>query len=101
MRWIKGLTTAVICLVVLFIGIFISVYNTEKVSIDLVFFSLPELNLSFWLVIMFIVGGVAGLLVNIVTVTTLRARLRAEKRRVSNANKELDKLRTNGLKEVV
>ena len=100
-RWIKGVSVGLICLLVLFIGVMFTINNTVLVSINLVFFTLPEASLSTWLVATFIMGGIFGMLVSVVTVLTLRARLRAEKRRVTNANKELDKLRTNGLTEAV
>ncbi|MCO4756902.1 MAG: LapA family protein [Oceanospirillaceae bacterium] len=75
-----------------------TINNTQLVTVDLVLLKLPEASLSLWLVATFIFGGVLGMAISIVSVLLLRTRLRAERRRVTNAQKELDQLRTAGLK---
>nr|WP_228050698.1 LapA family protein [Pontibacterium sinense] len=75
-----------------------TINNTQLVTVDLVLLKLPEASLSLWLVATFILGGVLGMAISVVSVLLLRTRLRAERRRVTNAQKELDQLRTAGLK---
>lgn len=98
MRWIKGAILGLLCLLFLFVGVMFTINNTEMVAVDLVLIKLPEASLSLWLVATFILGGILGMAISVVSVLLLRTRLRAERRRVSNAQKELDQLRTAGLK---
>lgn len=99
MRWIKGAILGLLCLFFMFVGIMFTINNTQLVSIDLVLVQLPEASLSLWLVATFILGGVLGMAISVISITLLRTRLRAERRRVSNAQRELDQLRTAGLKD--
>ncbi|MBE9396526.1 LapA family protein [Pontibacterium sp. N1Y112] len=98
MRWIKGAILGLLCLLFLFVGVMFTINNTQLVTVDLVLLKLPEASLSLWLVATFILGGVLGMAISVVSVLLLRTRLRAERRRVTNAQKELDQLRTAGLK---
>jgi putative membrane protein len=97
-RWIKGAILGLLCLLFLFVGVMFTINNTQLVTVDLVLLKLPEASLSLWLVATFILGGVLGMAISVVSVLLLRTRLRAERRRVTNAQKELDQLRTAGLK---
>ncbi len=101
MRWIKGAILGLLCIVFLFVGVMFTINNTQMVTVDLVLVQLPEASLSLWLVATFILGGVLGMAISVVSVLLLRTRLRAERRRVVNAQKELDQLRTAGLKDAV
>ncbi|MGB0466390.1 MAG: LapA family protein [Pontibacterium sp.] len=101
MRWIKGAILGLLCLCFLFVGIMFTINNTQLVSVDLVLVQLPEASLSLWLVATFILGGVLGMAISVFSVTLLRARLRAEQRRVVKTKKELDQLRTAGLKNAI
>ncbi|WP_370280142.1 LapA family protein [Pontibacterium sp.] len=98
MRWIKGAILGLLCLLFLFVGVMFTINNTQMVAVDLVLIKLPEASLSLWLVATFILGGILGMAISVVSILLLRTRLRAERRRVSNAQKELDQLRTAGLK---
>jgi len=97
-RLIKGAILGLLCLLFLFVGVMFTINNTQTVTVDLVLLQLPEASLSFWLVATFILGGLLGMAISVISVFLLRTRLRAERRRVSNAQKELDQLRTAGLK---
>lgn len=98
MRWIKGAILGLLCLLFLFVGVMFTINNTQLVTVDLVLIKLPEASLSLWLVATFILGGVLGMAISVVSVLLLRTRLRAERRRVTKAQKELDQLRTADLK---
>ncbi len=99
MSWLKTLLAAVIGLIILAVGILFTVHNTEPVAIDLVFVQLPEMTLSLWLIIAFLLGGVVGLLLSGVTILTLRTRLRSAQRKVSASRQEIEKLRAAALKD--
>ncbi|MBT00146.1 MAG: DUF1049 domain-containing protein [Oceanospirillaceae bacterium] len=99
MSWLKTLIAAVIGLFILVIGILFTVHNTEPVAIDLVFIQLPEMTLSLWLIIAFLLGGVSGVLISSMTILGLRTRLRAAQRKATASRQEVEKLRTTALKE--
>ena len=101
MRWIKTLLVGLLCLAVLLIGIMFTIHNTEKVTIDLVFFQLPEASLSLWLIATFVLGGFMGILLSVMSIVLLRTRLGSARRRVDNKQKELDQLRVSSLKDAV
>jgi putative membrane protein len=101
LRWIKTLLVGLLCLAVLLIGIMFTIHNTEKVTIDLVFFQLPEASLSLWLIATFVLGGFMGILLSVMSIILLRTRLGSARRRVDNKQKELDQLRVSSLKDAV
>lgn len=101
MRWIKTLLVGLLCLAVLLIGIMFTIHNTEKVTIDLVFFQLPEASLSLWLIATFVLGGFMGILLSVMSIILLRTRLGSARRRVDIKQKELDQLRVSSLKDAV
>ncbi|UTW02534.1 DUF1049 domain-containing protein [Amphritea atlantica] len=98
MRWLKTLLVLALCIIFLFCGWTFATLNTELVSINMFFFTLPEASLSIWLMASFVVGGVVGVLVSSLFVMVLKLKLKAAKRKISSADKELDQLRTASLK---
>ncbi|WP_428033124.1 lipopolysaccharide assembly protein LapA domain-containing protein [Amphritea sp.] len=98
MRWLKTLLVLVLCLVFLFCGWTFATLNTEIVSINMFFFTLPEASLSIWLMASFVAGGIAGVLVSSLFLMLLKLKLKAAKRKISSADRELDQLRTASLK---
>ena len=99
MNWLKNLITIVLGLIVIGVGILFTIHNTDRVSIDLVFFQLPEASLSLWLIATFVLGALCGILLSIVAILSLKTRLRSSQRKVMAFRKELDQLRTAGLKD--
>ncbi|WP_299178198.1 LapA family protein [uncultured Neptuniibacter sp.] len=99
MRFLKTLIVGLLCLTVLLIGIMFTIHNTEKVAIDLVFFQLPEASLSVWLIATFVLGGILGVALSIMTVLMLRTRLGSARRKIASTQKELDQLRVANLKD--
>ncbi|MDO6562764.1 LapA family protein [Amphritea sp. 1_MG-2023] len=98
MGLLKILLVLALCIVFLFCGWTFATLNTELVSINLFFFTLPEASLSLWLMASFVVGGIAGVVVSSLFVMILKLKLQAAKRKISSADKELDQLRTAALK---
>lgn len=101
MRFLKTLIVGLLCLAVLLIGIMFTIHNTDKVTIDLVFFQLPEASLSVWLIATFVLGGFFGVLLSVMTVLMLRTRLGSARRKIASTQKELDQLRVASLKDAV
>ncbi|MEM5528342.1 LapA family protein [Gammaproteobacteria bacterium AS21] len=89
MRWLKLLLLLVLCLIILFAGIMFTVYNTQKVSIDLVLVQLPQASLSLWLIAFFVAGGVLGTILSTIVIVSLKAKLSLSRRKVDAINKEL------------
>ncbi|MBR9827601.1 MAG: LapA family protein [Oceanospirillales bacterium] len=101
MNWLKKLIFTLLALMVIGIGILFTIHNTEPVTIDLVFLTLPEASLSLWLIAVFVLGGICGMLLSSMTLLALKARLRNARRQEQSSRKELDKLRTAGLKDTL
>lgn len=99
MNWLKNLITILLALVIIGVGILFTIHNTDQVAIDLVFFQLPEASLSLWLIAAFVVGAVCGIALSVVSILSLKTRLRSSQRKVVAFRKELDQLRTAGLKD--
>ncbi|MCV6611604.1 MAG: LapA family protein [Amphritea sp.] len=101
MRFVKTLLVLILGIAFLYCGWTFAVLNTELVSINLFFFTLPEASLSVWLMAAFVVGGIAGVLISGLALMTLKLRLQNARRKINAANKELDQLRTGSLKNSV
>lgn len=98
MNWLKTLLATVIGLLVIVVGILFTVHNTQMVSIDLVFFQLPEATLSLWLILAFVCGGLCGVLLSTLTILALRTRLGRARRQVTTSREEIERLRTSAAK---
>lgn len=99
MSWLKNLITIVLGLIVIGIGILFTIHNTDQVAIDLVFFQLPEASLSLWLIAAFVLGALSGVMISLLAIMSLKTRLHSSRRKVVAFRKELDQLRTAGLKD--
>ncbi|MYL23891.1 lipopolysaccharide assembly protein LapA domain-containing protein [Vreelandella massiliensis] len=100
MRWIKGLILAIILLVVLLVGILFAVNNQQTIGLNLIWVELPPVSLSVWLLASLAVGVIVGMLAMLGVYTRLKAGLVREKRHNKQQQKELDRLRTQELKEL-
>ncbi len=99
MRFLKVIILFILSVVILVVGIMFTIHNTEKVSIDLVFLTLPEASLSLWLIAAFVLGGLLGFMLSSIAVLSLKARLMGSRRKINATSKELDQLRTASLKD--
>lgn len=98
MRFLKTLLVLILGIGFLYCGWTFAILNTELVTIDLFFIKLPEASLSVWLMAVFVLGGLSGVIISSLALMTLRLRLQNARRKISAANKELDQLRTVSLK---
>ena len=92
MRTIKLILTLVIGLAVLLIGVLFTIHNTDKVSIDLIWFKLPEASLSLWLIGFFVAGTLMGIILTSTRSLLLRARLSALHRKQRQAEEKLRRI---------
>lgn len=100
MRWIKGLILAIILLVVLLIGILFAVNNQQTIGLNLIWFELPPVSLSVWLLAALATGVIMGMLAMLGVYTRLKANLARTRRQTKQQQKELDRLRTQEFKEL-
>ena len=100
MRWIKGLILAVILLVVMLVGILFAVNNQQAIALNLIWAELPAVSLTVWLLATLAVGVIVGMLAMLGVYVRLKARLARSERHNKQQRKELDRLRTQGLKEL-
>ncbi|MDR5898582.1 LapA family protein [Halomonas vilamensis] len=100
MRWIKGLILAVILLVVLLVGILFAVNNQQTIGLNLIWIELPPVSLSVWLLASLASGVIVGMLAMLGVYARLKARLARAQRHSKQQQKELDRLRTQELKEL-
>ncbi|WP_136680128.1 LapA family protein [Neptunomonas sp. XY-337] len=99
MRWLKTLIVLLLSVVILMVGIMFTIHNTDKVAIDLVFITLPEMSLSLWLIAAFVLGGFLGFMLSSVAIVALKTRLMGARRRAAANSRELDQLRNAALKD--
>lgn len=98
MRLIIRFIMIAITLLVVCFGVFFAIQNTEQVSLDLLVVQLPEMRIAFWVLVAFALGGIVGMLVSSIAIVKLRGDLVLQRRKQDRSAKELDKLRTAGLK---
>lgn len=98
MRLIIRIAMIIITLLVLCFGVLFAVQNNTMAPLDLLIFQLSEQRVALWVLLAFALGGAAGILVSSVAIIKLRGDLVLLRRKQDRSNKELDKLRTAGIK---
>ncbi|WP_415893516.1 lipopolysaccharide assembly protein LapA domain-containing protein [Neptuniibacter sp. PT8_73] len=101
MRLIKKLIFAVLAILAILTGLMFVINNPEQVSINLVFFQLPEFSLGVWMVSIFVLGALIGFALSTMFVLMLKTRLGSARRKIASTQKELDQLRVSSLKDAV
>jgi len=98
-RFIIKILVFLLCILILLIGLFFAINNTEKIALDFVFFNTFELSIGIWLVLSLAIGGIIGFSLNAVALVALKTRLRRARKKVEAADKELATLRTATVKD--
>lgn len=96
---IKVILAAVITILVMGLGWWISSENSQMVSPKLMGFQLPSWNLGVWLSIMLLIGGALGYLLSLLSYIRIRSHSLAMKRKLSRCEQEVAKLRTAALRD--
>ena len=92
MRTIKLILTLAVGLLVLLLGVLFTIHNTDKVSIDLIWFQLPEASLSLWLIGFFVAGTLLGMILTSIRSLMLSARLSSTNRKQRKTQEQLKRL---------
>lgn len=95
---LKVLLAAIIAILVMGLGWWISSENSQLVSPVLMGIQLPRLNLGAWLFIMLLIGGVFGYLFSLLSYLKLRSQSLSAQRKLSRCEQEVAKLRTAALR---
>jgi uncharacterized membrane protein YciS (DUF1049 family) len=96
---IKALVAAIIAILVMGLGWWISSENSQLVSPILMGIPLPSLNLGVWLFIMLLVGGVLGYLFSLFSYWKLKSQSASAQRKLTRCEQEVAKLRTAALRD--
>lgn len=96
---IKALLAAIVAILVMGLGWWISSENSQLVSPILMGIQLPSLNLGAWLFIMLLIGGVLGYLFSLLSYLKLRGQSLSAQRKLSRCEQEVAKLRTAALRD--
>ncbi|ANF57573.1 lipopolysaccharide assembly protein LapA domain-containing protein [Halotalea alkalilenta] len=99
MRWLKGLLLAIISLVVVLFGILFAVRNQQAIPLDVIWIELPPASLALWLLATLLLGVILGMAAMTGLYVRLRSALARSRRENRQQQLELDRLRTQGLKE--
>ncbi|MGQ9426149.1 LapA family protein [Gilvimarinus sp. F26214L] len=99
MTKIKVIASAIIAVVVMGLGWWISSENNQLVSPTLMGISLPSLNLGAWLFIVLLLGGVAGYLLSLLSYIRIRSKSLSLQRKLNRCEQEVAKLRTAALRD--
>ena len=100
-RFLRRLLVISLLIMVLAFGVLFSIQNTDKAALDLLIIQLPEQRVSFWVLLAFVVGGIAGLLVSSAAIVRLKSQSLLLQRRLDKRDKELSNLRTADLRSPV
>ena len=95
MRWIWRLLVVTLLLGVLVIGLLFSIQNAAEVPVDLLVLQTLPRPLATWLIIAFVLGGIAGLLAGSAALLRLQARQVQLRRQLGNCEKELAQLKAS------
>lgn len=98
MQWLKRAVLIIVLLLVALATIDFMLENQQSVALQFLELSSPELPLSLFIVIAFILGSVLGIFVGWLITTRLRLRLMVQSNELNRYRKEVDKLRTQAVK---
>lgn len=98
MQWLKRAVLIIVLLLVALATIDFMLENQQSVALQFLEVSSPELPLSLFIVIAFILGSVLGIFVGWLITTRLRLRLMVQSNELNRYRKEVDKLRTQAVK---
>lgn len=97
MAKLKWIVLALILLVVVALGFWISSENSQLVSPTLLGFSLWQLNLGAWLFLVFLLGGFVGYLVSWISLFRLKSRNRTIEKKLGQKDREISRLRSTSV----
>ena len=93
MKLLKKLTTVLVLLAAIALGVLFALQNKEPIALDLLVYTFEPHSLALWLLLALALGGMLGLLISGVLIVRLRTSLGIAQRRLSKVALELDALR--------
>ncbi|GMG88457.1 lipopolysaccharide assembly protein LapA domain-containing protein [Biformimicrobium ophioploci] len=96
-RWFVWLIYILVALGLTAFGLYFGFENATAVSPKILGYSLPEINLGFWLVAFLILGLLIGMLLGLVNMFATRTRIRSLSNQLDKAQQELRLVRQQRL----
>ncbi|WP_257284857.1 LapA family protein [Endozoicomonas sp. SESOKO1] len=96
--WIKRLLILALFVVLLVFFVNFTLSNTEQISLEMGGLVIPPVSSSTLVMVPFVLGGFAGLLVSLTLVIRLRLANASLRRKLARRDAELQKLRSSALK---
>ncbi|WP_257265819.1 LapA family protein [Endozoicomonas sp. ONNA2] len=96
--WFKRLLVLVLSVVLLVLFVNFTLSNTEQISLEIGGIKMPGVSTSTLVMVPFVLGGFAGLLVSLMLVIRLRLANASLRRKLARRDAELQKLRSSALK---
>jgi lipopolysaccharide assembly protein A len=97
MKLLRTLSTVIVVLATVAVGVLFALQNKEPVPLDLLVYAFEPRSLALWLLGALAIGGAAGMLISSVMIVRLRASLSTAQRQLAKSRTEVDSLRTAGL----
>jgi len=97
-KWLKRLVLILFFLLAIVVGIVFTSENNAPVSVTLLGFSLPSLQLGLWLLLCLLLGSLLGLLLTLFPNLRHRQQLASRERKINALQKELNNLRNAAVK---
>jgi len=98
MQWLKRAVLIIVLLLVALATMDFMLENQQNIALQFLEISSPELPVSLFVVIAFILGSLLGIFIGWLITTRLRLRLMVQTNELNRYRKEVDKLRTQAVK---
>ena len=98
MQWLKRAVLIIVLLLVALATIDFMLENQQNIALQFLEVSSPELPISLFIVIAFILGSLLGIVMGWLYTTRRRLGLMVESNELNRYRKEIDKLRTQAVK---
>lgn len=98
MQWLKRAVLIIVLLLVALATIDFMLENQQNIALQFLEISSPELPISLFIVIAFILGSVLGIFIGWLLTARLRLRMMVQSNELNRYRKEVDKLRTQAIK---
>lgn len=99
MQWLKRAVLIVILLLVALATLDFMLENQQGIQLQFLELQSPELPLSLYIVIAFILGSLLGVFIGWLITTRLRLKLMVQSNELNRYRKEVDKLRTQAIRD--
>ncbi len=99
MKLLRKLSTVLILLATVAVGVLFALQNTVLVPLDLLVYTFEPRSLALWMLIALALGGILGMLASSAILVRQRAAIGSTNRQLLKARAEVDTLRTAGLKD--